>query len=312
MTPSEFQTYRGYAFEDIAILKKYAQHKAQITGHYFVDGFGVKTLFACIPFQDPAKLNVERLALPLPDDGFHAEAAEYVALADAINRSVGQKRFCAVEIGAGWGPWIAAAGVLARSLQMEEIYLVGVEASNERFALMQRHLASNALRPNEAGEGEAKLGRVSTKLYKGAVWTHDGLVDFPETGVLDMGAAVLCHTQAIDYRDIAVSLKETPCQRLNTMLNDCGVIDFMHMDIQGAELTLIKDQIDWISQHVKALMVATHSRSIEGELIEFMFMHGWQLHREKPCRANWYQHQSQVLAKTFLDGSQYWINKTLD
>ena len=98
------QHYPGYLPEDRDLLLRYADAKAEVGESAYVDGFGVKTEFACVPFVTPAALNQERLQLPLPDDGFHAEGIEYVALLDSFCRRKVRGRFTAVEIGSGWGP----------------------------------------------------------------------------------------------------------------------------------------------------------------------------------------------------------------
>ena len=86
-----------------------------LSSDHCIDGFGVKTLYECVPFASPDSLNLARLQHPIPDDGFHAEGIEYVALLDAIERFSNDGTFVAVEAGAGWGPWLAMAGVVCRS-----------------------------------------------------------------------------------------------------------------------------------------------------------------------------------------------------
>ena len=100
------------------------------------------------------------------------------------------------------------------------------------------------------------------------------------------------------------------CRRLDTLLQDLGMVDFMHIDIQGSELDLLTDQVDWVSNNVKTLMIATHSRPIEGKLMDLLFEEGWQLHREKPCRVDWNKSCS-IVGRTIVDGSQYWLNRRL-
>src|SRR3990167_1870716 len=135
--PSPLQVYTGYEEEDFPVIRKFATFAASVDVSHYMDGFGVKTLYECVPFVNPATLNTGRLEFPVPDDGFHAEAIEYVALADALQRSQENASFCAVEVGAGWGPWITAAGVIARRRGTGKISLVGVEASSNRFSLMR-------------------------------------------------------------------------------------------------------------------------------------------------------------------------------
>jgi FkbM family methyltransferase len=304
------QVYTGYEEVDLAIIKKFATATASTSTDHYTDGFGVKTLYTCVPFVNPAALDVTRLEFPVPDDGFHAETIEYVALTDALHRAQLNNSFCAVEMGAGWGPWITAAGVIARQNGCKEIKLVGVEASSNRFSLMSQHLEANNLRsPGESSE-DAQHENVFTRLFNGAVWTHDGVIWFPESDVADMGSAATTSNDETDYRGAKSANQSVPCRRLDTLLQDLGIVDFMHIDIQGSELELLQDQIDWLSNNVKTLMIATHSRSIEGQLIELLFQHNWQLHREKPCRVDWSKNCS-LVGRTLLDGSQYWLNTKL-
>lgn len=307
---SPLQVYSGYEEEDFQTIRKFANSAAAVDANHYTDGFGVKTLYECVPFVNPQALNVERLAFPVPDDGFHAEAIEYVALADALDRSLLESAFCAVEIGAGWGPWITAAGVIARQKGCKELKLVGVEASSGRFPLMCRHLEMNGLRPFANSVEDVQHGNVFTRLFNGAVWTHDGVIWFPESDVADMGSAATASNEETDYRGAKSENQSVPCRRLDTLLNDLGIVNFMHIDIQGAELDLLQDQIEWVSENVQTLMIATHSRPIEGKLIEMFFDHGWQLHREKPCRVDWNKNCS-IAGKTIVDGSQYWLNTRL-
>lgn len=307
---SPLQIYTGYEGEDFQTIRKFATTEPATDGSYYTDGFGVRTLYQCVPFVSPGTLNTERLKFPVPDDGFHAEAIEYLALTDALQRSLGQTAFCAVEIGAGWAPWIGLAGVIARQRKFGAISLVGVEASSLRFPLMCRHLETNDLRqPGIAGE-DAQHGNVFTRLFNGAVWTHDGEIWFPESDVADMGSAASTSNNETDYRGTKADHKAIPCRKLDTLLQDLGTVDFMHIDIQGAELELLQDQIDWVSRNVRMLMIATHSRPIEGRLMELLFDNGWQLHREKPCRVDWHKNCS-IVGKTVVDGSQYWLNAKL-
>lgn len=305
---SPLQVYSGYEEQDLAVLKKFSTATAATAIDHYTDGFGVKTLYECVPFLKPELLDIQRLQLPVPDDGFHAEAIEYVAITDALSRFLQSTSVCVVEIGAGWAPWLAIAGVIGRQQGIIQLKLVGVEASSRRFSLMQRHLEANGLRPPGAASEDAQCGIVFTRLFNGAVWTHDGVIWFPEADVADMGTAATTVDEPTDYRGEALNNKSIACKKLDTLLQDLGVVDFMHIDIQGGELELLQDQIDWVSANVRTLMLATHSRSIEGKLIDLFFNKGWQLHREKPCQVNWNKSCS-LAGKTIADGSQYWLNR---
>ena len=299
---SPLQIYAGYQDEDIERITRAACATASLEADHYVDGFGVKTRFACVPFASPDALNLARLQHPIPDDGFHAEGIEYVALLDAIERFAPAGSFVAVEAGAGWGPWLAMAGVVCRNRGVHDVRLVGVEASKERFALMQKHLTCNALNI-ESG--------VKVDLFRGAVWSHDGVIHFPESAVEDMGAAASISAESTDYRGQPVSTTEVPCCRLDTLIGPDQAVDFLHVDVQGAEGELIASHLEWLNIAVKSMMIATHSRPLEGELMARLGEAGWILLREKPCRFGVGAAIPDWTGATTVDGSQYWINGKL-
>ena len=300
--PSPLQLYAGYEPADVDTLHRHAVGPASLAGDHYIDGFGVKTLYDCVPFASPDALNLARLEHPIPDDGFHAEGIEYVALLDAIERFATDGSFVAVEAGAGWGPWLAMVGVVCRNREVEQIRLIGLEASPERFALMRRHLDFNQLDQHHG---------VAVELFEGAVWSHDGVIHFPESAVEDMGAAASTDSTDTDYRGQAVSTREVPCTRLPTLVGEGRDVDFLHIDVQGAEGEVISSHLDWLNHHTRSMMVATHSRPLEGELMVLLNHNGWILQREKPCRFNAGHAISDWCGATTVDGSQYWINGKL-
>lgn len=293
------QYYSGYLPEDKDLLLRYASVTAEIGEESYIDGFGVKTEFASVPFLAPSGLMLERLQLPLPDDGFHAEGIEYVALLDSFCHRKRSERFTAVEVGSGWGPWIGLAGVLACRHDVSHLHLIGAEASPERYALMCKHLRLNEL----VSDGE----KIVTT-YNGAVWTHDGEVQFPDSDVVDMGPAVTPSEASKDYRGRAVKLRTIPCKQLSTLCKEASAIDFLHIDVQGSEYQLISAELDWVTKNVRSMMIATHSRIIEGAMMRLLGDAGWTLRREKPCRFTLDEIPASWEGRTVADGSQYWVN----
>ena len=297
--PSPLQIYAGYEPADVGMLHKHSIVPANLQSDHYIDGFGVKTLFDCVPFASPDSLNLARLQHPIPDDGFHAEGIEYVALLDAIERFTHDGTFVAVEAGAGWGPWLAMAGVICRGRGIKDIQLIGIEASRERFALMRRHLDFNQLNQQHG---------VTVELFEGAVWSHDGVIHFPESAVEDMGAAASNDRTNIDYRGQQMPMLEVPCTRLASLVGEGREVDFLHIDVQGAEGGVINSHIDWLNQRAHSMMIATHSRPLEGELMVLLKANGWMLHREKPCHFEAGRAIDDWCGATTVDGGQYWIN----
>jgi hypothetical protein len=113
---SPLQVYLGYHTEDLELVARAVCATASLEADHYIDGFGVKTLYSCVPFASQDSLDVSRLQFPIPDDGLHAEGIEYASLLDAIERFAGNGKFVAVEAGAGWGPWLAMAGVVCKGM----------------------------------------------------------------------------------------------------------------------------------------------------------------------------------------------------
>lgn len=299
--PSTLQIYRGYFDEDIEMLRKSVTEKAQINKNFFVDGFGNRTLFKCVPFA--SKFDLDRLTLPVPDDGFHAEALEYIALVDSIQRTVDY--FCAVELGAGWAPWISLAGVLARKKRFSKISLVGVEASPSRFELMRRQLAFNNLRP-DSKDNETFLDNIYCKLLKGAAGVESGRLYFPDVPVTDMGSATSTENCQTDYRGIRTKNLKVKAYTLHEIFRGFEKVDYLHIDIQGSEYDLIAANSALFTERVAGMMIATHSRVIEGKLVDLLYDNGWYLQREKPCIVDWHSSVATITGMTTVDGCQYW------
>ena len=95
---------------------------------------------------------------------------------------------------------------------------------------------------------------------------------------------------------------------LSSLCSGAGEIDFLHMDVQGSEYELISSEIEWLSQNVRSIMLATHSRIIEGAAMDLLGNAGWTLRREKPCRFRLTDDQTSWAGRTEADGSQHWLN----
>jgi len=297
---SPLQIYSGYTEEDVLLLQSFVVQKASLERDFYIDGFSNKTLFSSVPFRED--FDLERLTLPAPDDGFHAEALEYVTVCDSVKRA--GSSYCIVEVGAGWGPWINLGGVLARSHGIKDINIIGVEAHPGRFDLMKKQLSANLLRPVDI-QNTTDFNGVKCKLIQGAASAEHKTLWFPNFDIKDMGAAASDANVSNDYRGLNADNFPVAGFVLKEIIDDL-IIDLLHIDIQGAEFDIINSGIDCLNTQVKSMMIATHSRVIEGKLIELLYENGWYLHREKPCRVEWREFPASLEAMTQVDGSQYW------
>ena len=90
---------------------------------------------------------------------------EWLGCLNAVAAARGQ--IVAVELGAGWGPWLVAAYAAARRRGIRNIKLVGVEGLPEHVEMMRQHFIDNGIRPGDH------------TLYQAVVGTRDGTAWFP-------------------------------------------------------------------------------------------------------------------------------------
>ena len=230
---------------------------------------------------------------PLPNDAGLVTGAEHASLLAAINRAEknNQKSFAAVELGAAWGPWISEAGVICNRRGFKKVNLVGVEAHKSHFEKMQEHLKRNG---------------VEARLLNGAAWHEETTLKFPETSEKDYGAfAATADGDYMDGKRQNLKMVEVKAYTLPQIVEGMHFIDFMHWDIQGAEAALASANEEILNKQVRSLMIATHSRAIEGRLIEFFYDNKWDIAHEEPCRFNYNRRRLSLEKMTVADGIIY-------
>jgi FkbM family methyltransferase len=227
--------------------------------------------------------------LPVSGDGVYGDYSEYASFLIAVEQAVPRRKFNAIELGAGWGPWISSIAVVCRRLGFDEVSLIGVEADEGRCRLMREHLARN---------------RVAAKVIHGAAWKEDGIAHFPvitdPRG--DHGAAATADAVRADYRGWELPTITVPAFSLRTISEGMQVVDYMHWDIQGAELEVIRSDPEFMNTRVRYLFIGTHSPPIEGGLIEFFFENQWDILHLRPCYFEYDRSKPSIEAMATGDG----------
>jgi len=307
------EIYRGYVAEDAARLAALIVKPAVPAEGFYVDCFGQRFH----PAHQPAianRLGQASAALPLPGDGHLSDGIEYAAAALAFEAVRSRERFSAVELGAGWGPWTTFFGLTAQALGFQRIQLTAFEADANRFAHLREHLAQNALVAADAAiTGDD--GHLSWQLLNAAAWWKNDTLLWPvQDNPQDAGmrAESLDHDQkADDYRGHQRRYREIPAFDIVERLQAASPIDILHIDIQGSEAELVPQVMDFLNSQVRSMFIGTHSRKIEGDLIELLYQQGWLLLREKPCRFDQDSKAPTLEGRTVADGGQYWKNPRL-
>lgn len=233
-------------------------------------------------------------APPIPSN-WHADIAEFGAVFRAIELS--GPKFHMVELGCGWGCWMNISGVVAKR-QGKTVHVAGVEGDTHHIGFAKESMASNGFSSQEYtlwhGIATAEPG---TALFPsqnpaGTNWGEKPIFDLSE-------AEAEVYTRDKGY----IQLRQVPLRELSRQL---GRIDLLHIDIQGGELDLIHKALETITRSVAYMMIGTHSRRIEGILLELLPQAGWVLEIERPAVINIHRPFDVI-----VDGVQGWRNPAL-
>jgi FkbM family methyltransferase len=304
---SDLQIYAGYEPEHLAVFDAFEAAAPQPRAGFVTDFHGSRARIASL-WNGVEHLDGAVLPKPIPGD-YHAEAVEWIGVLKSV--LAGKRSFIAMEVGAGMGPWLVAGAVAARLRGVHTIRLTGVEADPGRFALLRRHLLDNGFEPDQH------------TLIQAAVGVQGGTAQWPyladprnHAGARPVGTAI--------RNTMATESTESDYDGTNTRkVIDIAIVpfadllknetrwDLVHVDVQGDECDLCRTCSELLSQRVRYLVVGTHSRKLDGELLEIMFKAGWVLEHEKPTRFVYDMSRESLEVMTTHDGTQVWRNPRL-
>ncbi|MFO0880366.1 MAG: FkbM family methyltransferase [Gemmataceae bacterium] len=225
-----------------------------------------------------------------------------------------QYRFVAVELGAGWAPWLVSSAHAAQQRGIQEIKLIGVEGCARHHAFMVEHFRDNGLDPHQH------------ELLFGVVGLSDGVARFPavEDATATYGEKAeltprrLSLIQRLRQWKARLLGRRTPETQLRweevksfslaTVLGTHRRIDLMHIDIQGHEYELITASPDLFDTRVYRMVIGTHAHEIHQNIDQFLRARGWILEGEEPCEFETNRRGQSGLSK---DGCQVWRNPAL-
>ena len=294
---ASLQLFSGYAEADEAIFAQFVNPNARPEPGFLVDFLGIR-IRATFLWKEARTLDGQLLELPIPGD-FHAEAVEWIGLLKAV-RSAGDQ-YVAMELGAGFGPWSVAGGAAAKLRGIRNIRLCAVEADSQHFQFLHQHFADNGFDPAQH------------KLLEAAVGTQAGVAHWPTTEsspAETWGSRPIWHSQehASGESPSTKAIKIIPVTDL-ILSEPCW--DLVHIDVQGDEVDICRSCIDELSTRVRRIVVGTHSRKIDGDLLDLMWRAGWLLEHEKPTKFDFSPGAVALETMTRIDGTQVWRNPRL-
>ena len=290
-SPFDFYNSRIDAGEIVARYED--PDRAARAGHK-VNFFGVAIPNGCIPHQIVDEVpDVEDAPIPA---NWHADTAEFAAALRAID--LAKDTFTMIELGCCWGCWMNITGVSAKRHGLQ-VKVIGVEGD-------EGHLnhARNALSLNGFSSDEVVLRH-------GIAHAKNGFALFPvrPEGVDNWGLEPLFDCPDDKRKELVESghYVESPMIALGDLAEGNSKIDLLHVDIQGGESALVRDCLPVLSEKVAYIVIGTHSRQIEGELLDAFLNAGWQLEIERPAIMELRDSGPFVT----VDGVQGWRNPTL-
>lgn len=303
------------ALTDEQIIRSFSCYSGPALPGYLIDFLGAKTRTSYLSVLPPEGGIVESYPIP---ESFHAPALEWAGVLRAVLEASGE--IVAVELGAGWGPWLMTVAQAARQKGIERVRLMGVEGSREHCEFMRSHFEDNGLDP------------ARHSIIHGVVGSKNGTAEFrllPDPAA-DWGASALSRgtprawarrlkSAARSAARFALTLvgrknawppltEKVRCYSLPTLLRPYPHIHLIHIDIQGDEYKVVRSARRTLKQKVRRLVIGTHGRRIEQILLEELAAQGWKLEAEKSCGYR----QDARHVRLDQDGCQVWRNIVFD
>jgi len=207
---------------------------------------------------------------------------ELIAVLEAVVAS--EEHFTMLELGAGYGYWTAIAAAALRQTKNLPYTFMPVEADPTHFQWMREHFRDNG------------IDAQSVHARQAAVTATDGKVGF-HAGNKTAGMDLLDQAIGGSHMVEAVSLA--------TLLKPLKSVDLLHVDVQGAELDVLRAGAQELDEKVKRVCVGTHSRQIEEGLRSLFRSLGWKAMRDIPCFSTT---ETEWGVMAFNDGVQSWVN----
>lgn len=196
---------------------------------------------------------------------------ELIAELDDAMKAVytADQRLVAVELGCACGPQlgtIAAINKRSRNLPMK---LIGVEAEPKKLEMFHLNMRDNNVANSEY------------KLIHGAISIDNTAINFTFNrgdGASDYGS----HVVTSKLSDILVQgerkvFVEVPSFTVCDIVREEAYIDYLHMDIQGMELHVLRKHIHCLNEKVRIMHIGIHGYAIYAAAIEILLNNGWIL-----------------------------------
>ena len=150
---------------------------------------------------------------------------EFIDLFETVDAA--RDTFTMCELGAGFGRWLVAGAAAAQTRGLK-VNLIGVEAEHAHFEMMRQHFIDNGINPDTHTLIKAAVTAEGAPAYftqgHSREWWGQGILPAPDLGFGDWPQATVERVHGVSLSSILAPLQK---------------IDFIDMDIQGAEFDVL-------------------------------------------------------------------------
>lgn len=289
---SPFFNYES-SFDAIETMKRHARKDLSPSPDHLTNFLGVKIAPHFFPeILEGRAGSVEDIPIPA---NWHSDIAEWAAALRAVD--LAKDTFRVIELGCGWGCWLLQTGIAARTAGLK-VEMIGVEGDVDHVSFAHQAMADNNFSKSDYriihGVAAGKKGKALFPIVEnaGATWGSEPILDATAEQIDEA-------TKAGDY----VVLDTFPIPELS----QGEQVDLLHIDIQGGEADLIASSLNDLNKYVRYIVIGTHSRVIEGQIMSCLLSEGWHLEVERPAIIRIIAGKPIIV----VDGVQGWRNPAL-
>lgn len=282
-------------FQPMDLISKYSLGNLKSCQSFLTNFVGLKIAPEYMP--ECVRNRVGTIESPPNPANWHADISEFGAVFRAVDLS-NENRFVMGEMGCGWGCWMGISGLVAKTRGLD-VKLYGIDGDKKHISWAKENMVNNGFSEKEYAIVEGIAAATSGK----------ALFPLADKEAIHYGLEPIFNASDLEIQKALKnkSYKILPMVPLEKIFSSESRVDLLHVDIQGGEVDLISGSMDYLSRHVCYLVIGTHSRSIEGKLIDILLKNGWILEIERPAIF----HIQQRELVTAVDGVQGWRNSEL-
>jgi FkbM family methyltransferase len=285
------------------IFDKFTPWHGRVQPGYWANFLGVMTRNSFVNFWNKP-LSQEVVTAPLP--AFSEEYFEWIDVLEAAVAAEGH--FTMIELGAGYGRWMANAVAALRAVNDLPYTLIGVEPEPTHFKWMEQHFEDNGI-----DFQRTKLIEAAVAADEGSVWFYVGR---PAEWYGQAIAPTITGSAAYKLfarltrraRLCNEEVRKVPAVSLNTILRPLSTVDLIDLDVQGAELEVLTAAKEQLAAKVKRVHIGTHSTDIEAGLRTLFNNLEWKNLNDYSIGS---EPETPYGKIKFGDGVQTWVNKGL-